>query len=718
MVTMHSIRAGRGQLLIRALPLLWVAIGAASPGAMEPAKPAGSAGQSPAASRLTERATVELVLIEVYVTDSRGRPVEGLTENDFSLMIDGHSKPIHSLEFREVQRGAPPTLAGQMSPDIHPPALAPANLPRRFVLFFEDSTSATEGLTQARKAAQRFLDTGLQPTDQVALVSFDRKLRLLHDFTTDRAALKQTLETDLDNLKRFSDYALEQGQWERQIAEVLSPSSMDSLAPEQVRHLSSNYADEFTPKSRDVLRALTTVVDALSPYPGYKAIVFMGDGVPENPAADFLQRFGPNAITASFLQQARKYDLSQDVQMLARAASAADVTMHSVQTSGATTATGAEMRASGRRSNTLETLALNTGGTKSTSNDLLKGLNEAESAARAYYLIGYSPEDPPDGLYHTVQVRLKHGSGALRWRRGFTRFLPDQVRQRTIEAAYLLPDLYTDLGLEISAVPGPAGGATRVYDLVLHVPPGRSLFVPNPGGATADLESGFVVMDAAHRETLRAARAARVTLGEGAPQDRPGLDFYSRIRVSLDAQTITAVVSDRTAGTFGAARLSLPATTDSRARTVLGLSTYSLTEKSLWIEIPVNGPPAPPGEQSAEYAVGPALKTTFALGEPVACGFRLEGDFPAGDLRISIRHGEREVRSIDLSAEGGGAADEGGPGHGLFKVSLPVDGLDTGDYRIVVRRRDPAGTEEDAGAAPLFLRARSATSGAGAEKGS
>src|SRR5439155_9973462 len=183
------------------------------------------------------------------------------------------------------------------------------------------------------------------------------------------------------------------------------------------------------------------------------------------------------------------------------------------------------------------------------------------------------------------------------------------------------PELFPDLGVEISAVPGPAGGTARIYDLVLHVPPGRAVFVPQQGGATARLESGFVAIDESLRETVRAAREARITLTDAAAQDRLGIDFYSRIRVPPDAQTITAVVSDRTAGTFGAARLKLPAA--ARAPETLGLSIYSMTEKSLWVEIPAGRATTPSDDAAAEYAVGPALKTTFTVGEPLACGFRL-----------------------------------------------------------------------------------------------
>jgi len=405
------------------------------------------------------------------------------------------------------------------------------------------------------------------------------------------------------------------------------------------------------------------------------------------------------------MTKVEKFDLSLEIKQLAHYASAAGVTLHSVQTIGLSSATATEMRAAGHRSNALETLAMNTGGTKSTSNDLFKALSQVEATSRAYYVIGYAPEGPPDGRYHSVQVRLKGRSGTVRWRRGFTRLLPEQAHERAVEAAYLLPELYPDLGVEISAVPGPADGPARVYDLVVHVPPGRAVFVPQPEGRTARLEAGFVLIDESQRETLRAAREARIMLADGALADRLGIDFFSRIHAPLGGQTITAVVSDKTAGTLGAARLAIAAAAAPAAMGAVGMSIYSLSEKSLWIEIPAIRESGPRQDAVTDYEIGPALKTTFSVGEPLACGFRLEGASPSDVLRLVIRDGGRDVRSVDVAqpipADGDGPAT----GRGSIKVKLPVERLPAGDYLLVVRRKDAGGTETDAGTAPLSLRA-------------
>ena len=126
---------------------------------------------------LIERALTELVLIETYVADVHGRALTGLTADDFELVVDGKKASIASCEMREVRAPGSDavTVAGEASgaPPATPNA---ADQPRRFMLFFEDGTSAPSGLVAARRAAHQFLATGLVPTDQVAIAAYDTGL--------------------------------------------------------------------------------------------------------------------------------------------------------------------------------------------------------------------------------------------------------------------------------------------------------------------------------------------------------------------------------------------------------------------------------------------------------------------------------------------------------------------------------------------------------------
>lgn len=679
--------------------MLLLALSAHPPlsGAPKDKKPAGAA--TPEVSTLVERATVEMVLIEAYVTDGQGRPIAGLGPNDFVLSVDGKVRPISSIEFRNAEsfEATPPAGPGPASPA---PALAAATekrIPRHFILFFEDSTSAPEGLNAARRATTRFLAESLVPDDQVGLAVFDHGLRLLHGFTTDRSALRQSVEASLADTKRISDFASEHD-------ERASAMTTHSFIPEEDggHRLTDalSYAADEAPRVRGVLKALQTLIDSLAPYPGYKAIVFMGDGLAENPAFDYLERFMNGTPPDGLISMATHYDLSAEIKQVSYAAAAAGVTLHSVQTSGVTSAS---LRASGRRQNAMETIALNTGGTKSTSNDLFKALNEAEVSSRAFYVLGYAPEGPPDGLYHTIQLRVRKSGARLRWRRGFTRFLPQEARERAIQAAYVLPDLYAEMGLEVTLIPGPADAAGRVADLVVHLPPGKALFVPRGSARTAHLEAGFVVIDASNHEVMRAARELQVASPIGGDQAPPGFDFYSRIRLPRTGQTITAVVSDMSTGGLGAARLTVPAA-DPPNR-VVGLSIYSMAEKSLWVEIPTTpGKTVAPAEE-VESNLGPALKTTFSVGEPVACGFRFETPAAGPEVRMVIRRDSRVVRSLPVADEDKSAAGIG-VGAGTIKMKLALDDLPAGDYVLAVQASGETPGAPDLAAVPLRLRER------------
>src|SRR6185436_770475 len=172
---------------------------------------------------LIERAVSELVLIETYVTDTKGRALTGLTADDFILMVDGHKSPIASFELRAVapqaadaELAADGAVTARREPAPGFPVRA-ADLPRRFMIFFEDGTSAPGGLTAARHAAHRFLSSGLVPSDQVAIAAYDTGLRILHDFTTDREALRGTIDRSLHEARRISEFSTEQQRHDEEI---------------------------------------------------------------------------------------------------------------------------------------------------------------------------------------------------------------------------------------------------------------------------------------------------------------------------------------------------------------------------------------------------------------------------------------------------------------------------------------------------------------------
>lgn len=113
----------------------------------------------------TFRAAVDLVQVRAVVRDRRGRFVSDLGKKDFEVIDGGHYRPLVDLQFD-------------------------ANAPVRVALLFDvsGSMSVSAKLERAAGAARHFID-GLAPGDEAAVFAFDRSLRELQPFTSDREAL-------------------------------------------------------------------------------------------------------------------------------------------------------------------------------------------------------------------------------------------------------------------------------------------------------------------------------------------------------------------------------------------------------------------------------------------------------------------------------------------------------------------------------------------------
>jgi len=677
-----------------------------------------------------ERAVSELVLIETSVTDSRGHPLAGLTRDDFVLIVDGHRTPIASFDYHDVasSRAGPEPVAGTPSAGATPAV----GLPRRFLLFFEDGVSAPAGLTAARQAALRFLVTSLEPEDQVGIAAYDMDLRILAEFTTDRELLRRTIERSLHEARRVSDFAVEQQTHDQEIERVLNElkqvmsapgaggrardqaasktlqdrdRSGHALAPDaqalvdQAKTLAGSYGLEEAPRLRGVLHALRTLADSMAGWGGFKALVYMGDGVTENPALPYIERVRRVARDDPRLtSRLAESSLTSDLEDLLRAAAADGVTIHTLQTRGLEAGTARELQGAQRRSNALEAIAHGTGGLTSSSNDFLKVLSDFESGSRQYYVLGFRPEGPPDGRSHAVQVQCRKHDARVRCRRNFTRLQPKEAHERSILAAYTVPEMYAEMNIGLSAVAGPSSTAGRIVDLVVHVPGDRILFQPEAGNPTAHLEVGLVAMDETRKPTARTSRGLTIVLRP--EQGRPGeigIDLVHRVRLPEGAQSITAVVYDDTAGTAGGTRLSLAAGTSGENR-ILGLSIYSLRDRSLWIEVPAGEADAVAASPPGEYTIGPALKAGYAPDEPLVCGFRLPATTGDGgpNLRLAIRLGDRVVKIIDVDPRGAGA-------DGKAHVPLPLTDLAPGEYTVAIQEILASGPV-DRGSAILSLR--------------
>jgi len=114
----------------------------------------------------TVKTDTDLVSIPVIATDSNGKYVGDLLQNEFSIFEDGVQQAVAFF--------------------------AKTSVPFHVVLMLDTSASTQEKLTLIQQSAYAFVQQ-LQPADRVKMVSFDDVVRDLNEFTSDRNVLKDAI---------------------------------------------------------------------------------------------------------------------------------------------------------------------------------------------------------------------------------------------------------------------------------------------------------------------------------------------------------------------------------------------------------------------------------------------------------------------------------------------------------------------------------------------
>src|SRR6185369_2769358 len=275
-----------------------------------------------------ERVDVDLVNIEVYVTDKDGHPVSGLQRDDFTLLEDG--KPMQITNFAVVD-GSPAASspgASTAAAAVAPAAAVPAERvsdPQHLVLFI-DNTHITAGhrnrvLWQVRD----FLGRRLAAGDPVMLVTWDPGLHIRLPFTIDREALTKALDAQervaTTNRERARSFAMRQIQEIQEVSLAMQKAEMraqrggrfkdgdddprraetDTACPPEIVQPARDYAQEARNEVLRSIRGLTVLINSLSGLPSRKALLLVSDGLPATPGEDMFEVLNLMCKDASLL---------------------------------------------------------------------------------------------------------------------------------------------------------------------------------------------------------------------------------------------------------------------------------------------------------------------------------------------------------------------------------------------------------------------------------
>ncbi|HLQ77962.1 MAG TPA: VWA domain-containing protein [Terriglobia bacterium] len=422
----------------------------------------------------TLQVNTRLVVQTVTVKDKDGKPIEGLTKDDFILTEDGVAQTISVFEFEKLDdavlpQSPTPAPAANRAP-ARPPAqsqIAPIPLgdnryrDRRLLALYFDMTSLSDSdRYRALAAAQTFIRKEMTGPDLVAIFTYsDGAVRVRRDFTGDRSALQETILALLNGDDQ-DDYTSDFGQ--------------DS--------------GEFTIFTTDrQLAALQTAVRMLGVLNEKKSLIYFGSGMNLNGVDNQAQlRATLNAArraSVAFYPVDSRGLVALPPMGDASRPSPGSLAMYAGATSMAT------IRGFQRSQDALYTLAADTGGKALLDyNDLSQGIVQAQRAASSYYILGYSPTNTAnDGRLRRVKITLKNKAGELSYRESyyankeFSKFTASD-KERQLEEALMLGDPITDITIAMEVNYFQLNSAEYFTPIAVKIP-GNELVLAQKAGA-------------------------------------------------------------------------------------------------------------------------------------------------------------------------------------------------------------------------------------------
>ncbi|MGP8259720.1 MAG: VWA domain-containing protein [Acidobacteriaceae bacterium] len=389
---------------------------AAAPGA---AKPSQSGSPSGGQAQYTLQARVPLTILDVVVTDAKGKFVRGLTQADFTVLEDKQEVKPSSFEEHRTDDARPvaPMRAAQALPpntytnDTPTPAKAgPLN-----VLLFDAMDIQVAEQQVVRKRMLDFVDK-LPAGTEVAVFSLYARLTIDQGFTADRELLKEAIY----GKKHLPIVSSAEDPWQDPINQ---DPGLDIQQPYQIVDREGEMASL---RAQFSLSALGQIARYLSGMPGRKNLIWFTGSFPlEFPPFPDDVAFPPHP---GEMIRAQSYNFEADMKLATDLLARAHVSVYPVDGRGLEvlpTPRGFE----GRNRNfvninehqTMDEIADETGGKAFYNNNGFAELAEqAVESGSNYYTLAYTPTNQKlDTRFRTITVKVDRPGLHLVYRPGY-----------------------------------------------------------------------------------------------------------------------------------------------------------------------------------------------------------------------------------------------------------------------------------------------------------
>lgn len=672
----------------------------------------------------TFKRDVEVVTVDVVVTDKAGNPITGLAREDFTVLDEGTPQALVNFDVVHPPDEEPEARAtGTVRPE--PPRISTNTAPRlpgrTFVVVFDNINMSPLNTQRAKAAVVAFLEKGLHDGDRVMIAATAGGAwwtTTMPGGREDLVAILKGLEgrrfvtaaydrmTDFEAMRvyQYSDHLMSRRVQERferygvktDVKDARQVEAEDIAIRGRIDPFVDNKAAETYLKAktrnRSTFASIERVMKPLADTRDRKAVLLVSEGFvydPAEPGYRLVVEAARRANAALYFIDTRGLD---DMPGFYSAQFGERIDEKNVLSAIADMTQESEGAVS---------LARDTGGfTVAKTNDLETGIVRIGRESSSYYLLGYAPGTiPRDGRFRKIEVRVRRPGAIVRARRGY--FAPSdvadagaaKVTSRTdpqIQYGLDAPTPLDEIPLRLTAyvLEQTSPGRARVL-VAADADVSRVEFTETEGRLLGALDTLAV---AARRETADAFRNDQKVDLERKPGPVASPSWYTIVReFELPAGGYQAklVVRDPTSKRMG---------TVSHEFVVPPLDALRISSPILTDTVQAT----PGGAPSAVILA----RRTFDLQKPFFCRFDVHGADADPATRMPRVRAGHVLRRSDGSVVSRSEPSEIAPtslGGVSRLMQIPLTGMSPGEYQLELLVRDELSGRERKVVEPFTL---------------
>ena len=459
--------------------------------AQQPDAPPSPGSKSPGSQQPTPvfRSAIEAVQMDVFVTDTQGNPVSGLTLDDFELVENGEPRPITTFEAVDIPIERTESGVQLGEPDV----LTNEDPLGRVYVFAIDDLDGCAAL-RTRRFLRQFVDDFLGPHDMAAVALIGRGLATDgQDFTKNRRLLLAAIDK-------------------------ISGQGAECSGP-------TRPGDARTSGRSQQIGSLRDVIESLVKIPGrQKAMLFFTHG-PDIDMLDVVDYKGGVLGLAG-----------DDAQAAMMAATSSNLRIYPIDPAGLSP-TYVPLETIGA----FRSLGEATGGfALVNSNSFTETFERIVRENSTYYMLAFnSAYDKDDGRYVRVEVKVKRPGLTVHARAGYVaptrrlRQAQEKARAKAptaaVATALASPLTTSGLPMRVFAAPFKGRGRTAAVAVALELDAASLGLKDTDGVLRGKVDVHYLATDAARKVFPEFARSASIEV----KSDSSSLVPLERIRVRV-----------------------------------------------------------------------------------------------------------------------------------------------------------------------------------------